>query len=54
MTEQERDERHSLRVALMAADATLALCRFKVPDYIGSRCAETLTIVRKALKETDA
>ena len=53
MVDHETDERHSLRVALMAADATLALCAGKVPAYVEDRRKETLAIVRKALAETD-
>ena len=53
MSELERDQVHSLRVALMAAEATLALCAGKLPGYVEDRRKETIGIVRKALAETD-
>ena len=45
------DKLHSARVALMAAEATLALCAGKVPPYVEDRRAETVAIVRASLKE---
>ena len=56
MTEKERDERHSLRVALMAAEATLSLVTRVTHnvEYIEVRRKETIGSVRKALAETDA
>ena len=53
MTQEERDRWHSMRVALMAADATLALCAGKLPAYVEDRRKETASIVRKALADTD-
>ncbi len=55
MTEQERDKWHSLRVALMASDATLGLMKRVTHDvaYLEDRRAETALIVRQALKDTD-
>lgn len=50
----ERDKNHSLRVALMAAEATLALCgsvNAKLPEYIEDRRAETHRIVKAALRD---
>ena len=46
-----RDRLHSARVALMAAEATLALCCGKLPAYVEDRRTETHAIVRKALAE---
>ncbi len=55
MAEREKEERHSLRVALMAAEATLSMVTRVTHniEYIEVRRKETIGIVRKALAEMD-
>ena len=48
---ETRDKLHSAKVALLAAEATLALCKGKVPEYVEVRRAETHNIVRNVLAE---
>jgi hypothetical protein len=40
--------------ALQATEATLAMCKGKLPAYAENRRAETIKIVREALKKTEA
>lgn len=45
------DKLHSAKVALMAAEATLAMCAGKLPAYAEDRRLKTIAIVRKSLAE---